>query len=39
MAARPDMTTRRIKHVALWLLALTVTAFFAFPIVWMALLR
>ena len=37
MAARPDTTTRRIKHMALWLLALVVTAFFAFPIVWMAL--
>lgn len=37
MAGRPDMTARRIKHAALWLLALLVTAFFAFPIVWMAL--
>jgi len=37
MAGRPDMTARRIKDAALWSLALLVTAFFAFPIVWMAL--
>ena len=37
MAARPDMTARRIKDAALWLAALAVTAFFAFPIAWMTL--
>jgi multiple sugar transport system permease protein len=37
VAKRPNMTARRIKQAGLWLLALLVTAFFAFPIVWMAM--